>query len=115
MRTTGFPAKVRNLIDNRADGACEVCGRAFWDVIHHRRPRRSGGSRKESTNRASNGIGVCSRCHDVIESRREDSTRDGLLISQFDHRKPAEIGAELRYGRVLLDDFGGIHDQQVPF
>ncbi|MBM4608097.1 HNH endonuclease [Rhodococcus hoagii] len=72
--TTGFPKKVRDLIEARAGGQCE----AMWvltcngrpEQIHHRRPRGAGGSKAPAVNRAGNGIFICEPCHRLIESQR---------------------------------------------
>ena len=117
MRQTGFPAKVKKLIAERAsatgdaaDAYCEVwevCHGARSGPAHHRRPRGRGGSRRLDTNLPANGLSCCPACHDWIESNRDEAKKHGWLLEQ--HQSPAEVPV-LRRGRlVLLDDIGGFH------
>ncbi|RVW03162.1 hypothetical protein EGT50_09970 [Rhodococcus xishaensis] len=109
---------VRELIEARAGGRCE----AMWagtcngrvEEIHHRRPRGAGGSKAPAVNRAGNGIAICSPCHRLIESQRDAARTAGLLVSLHESH-PANVPVVRRHRLVLLDDFGGIHDQEVPF
>jgi 5-methylcytosine-specific restriction protein A len=114
MRQTGFPAKVKKLIAERAsatgdaaDAYCEVwevCHGARSGPAHHRRPRGQGGSRRRDTNLPSNGLSCCPRCHDWIENHRDEAKKHGWLLEQ--HQSPAEVPV-LRRGRlVLLADDG---------
>lgn len=41
-----------------------------------------GGSRLESTNRPSNAVHACARCHMYIESHREWALERGFLLTQ---------------------------------
>ena len=87
MRQTGFPAKVKKLIAERAsatgdaaDAYCEVwevCHGARSGPAHHRRPRGQGGSRRRDTNLPSNGLSCCPRCHDWIENHRDEAKKHG--------------------------------------
>jgi len=55
---TGFPKKVRAIIEARAKGICERC--QFTNVglqIHHRRPRGMGGSK--TPKRTGHPTGCC--------------------------------------------------------
>ena len=106
MRQTGFPLAVRAQIIERSGGCCEVCGQAKPGMqVHHRRPRKMGGSRLPDTNTASNGIFVCADDHTLIESARMWALLQGLLLRQNQH--PAKEPVNLHRGRVLLDDEGG--------
>lgn len=83
-KSTGFFGDARELITARSMCNCEamiadVCVQRAT-TIHHRLPRGMGGSRKALINKASNGIAVCDRCHDAIESRREWSYDNGFLV-----------------------------------
>lgn len=116
--TTGFPKKVRDLIEARAGGQCE----AMWvltcngrpEQIHHRRPRGAGGSKASAVNRAGNGIFICEPCHRLIESQRDAARAAGLLVSLHESH-PANVAVVRRGDLVLLDDFGGVHQLAVPF
>lgn len=104
--STGFPQWVIDQIDDRAQGFCEVCGDGRVHEHHHRRPRGSGGSRREETNRAANGLGLCRDCHRLIESYRTVAKKLGWLIPQG--AEPAMRSVIYRGQRVLLDDDGNI-------
>jgi len=104
---TGFPKKVRAIIEARAKGICERC--QFTNVglqIHHRRPRGMGGSKDPETNRASNGVLLCPRCHEMIERFRREFLYSGWLVLQGKH--PAETPIWRNKQWVRLDDDGGI-------
>lgn len=117
--STGFPPKVRAIIEGRAEGRCEamfspVCnGRV--EELHHRRPRGAGGTKAPAVNRAANALAVCQPCHQLIESQRAAARAAGFLVSLHETH-PAQIAVLYRNSRlVILDDFGGTHDMAVPF
>jgi hypothetical protein len=102
---TGFPQKVRDIITLRAGGCCERCGFAAPAYQHHhRRPRGMGGSSADDTNRASNALCVCIKCHAEIEANREQAFDYGWLVRQG--HDPVDTPVLLSGSWVLLDDFG---------
>jgi 5-methylcytosine-specific restriction protein A len=104
---SGFPLKVRAVIIERAAGRCEVCGEAKPGMqVHHRRPRGMGGSKRDCTNLASNGLYCCPDDHAWIESHREWAYAQGLLLRQG--QKPTAWPVQLHRGLVLLSDSGGV-------
>lgn len=105
---TGFSPQVRRTIMDRSDQWCEVCGIEYGHQIHHRRPRGSGGSRRESTNQPANGLHVCNGCHGRIEHRRTEAYEYGWLVRQTE--EPRDIPVLYRGTLVILDDLGGIED-----
>jgi 5-methylcytosine-specific restriction protein A len=64
-----------------------------------------GGSRREDTNRASNGLYLCADCHAWVESHRDRARLDGLLLTQGEY--PPVRFVERRGEVVCLDDDGG--------
>ena len=104
---TGFPRSTKELILDRAGSHCEICGVGAVEQAHHRRPRGAGGSKAADTNTAANGLGICQRCHDMTESRRELALDRGWLVRQG--HDPAEVPM-LRHGAdwVLLQENGGV-------
>ena len=102
---TGFPKAVRGIVEKRADGCCERCGKFRVSFqLHHRRPRGIGGSRRQDTNTASNALALCPSCHFVVEADRESAREFGWLVRQG--HNPADVPV-YRQGRwVLLDDHG---------
>lgn len=110
--TTGFPTATRQVIQQRAQGACEalivtVCtGRG--EQAHHRRPRGIGGSRRYDTNLASNGLWLCASCHAYIESHRTEALEKGWLLRQPTRSSaaPADIPVVYRGVTRHLTDLG---------
>lgn len=105
MRAGAFTAATRALICERAGGRCERCQVAPVEAIHHRRPRGSGGSRRESTALASNGVAICNACHNWAESHREEATRKGWLVRQS--WEPRDVAVFVGGRWVMLSDDGG--------
>jgi 5-methylcytosine-specific restriction protein A len=103
---TGFSAAVRTTIRQRADGYCEVCGRARGAEAHHRRPRGMGGTNREDTNTASAGLFLCRDCHRLIESYRNVAEVLGWLVPQ--NQPPADIPVMYRGAWVFLDELGNL-------
>jgi hypothetical protein len=102
---TGFPKNVRELVFIRANGYCEICGFDQPTQIHHRRARGAGGTRRVSTNTASNALAVSLECHALAESRRELAYSRGWLVHQ--QHNPAEVPVMINGSEwVLLDDHG---------
>lgn len=83
-KRTGFTTSVRNLILKRDWHRCVICGMRKRDMqIHHRRPRRMGGSDDALTNTPANGITLCAGCHSYIESHRDMGYVNGWILSQY--------------------------------
>jgi 5-methylcytosine-specific restriction protein A len=102
---TGPARAVRELVHARSGGRCEAtgCGRRAAH-IHHRRPRRLGGSRRADTNRASNLLHLCAEHHAAVESLRTRAYALGMLLR--DGADPAAAPVFRRGAWVLLDDDG---------
>ncbi len=104
---SGFPAAVSCTISGRSGGVCEVCGANLARQKHHRRPRQAGGSRRDDTNTAANGLDVCHGCHHLIEMNRALAYLVGWLLPQT--QLPDRQRVLRRGDYVLLDNDGGIH------
>ena len=116
-RQTGFPAKVRTLIRERAGANCERCGDPHnvgmhGIQVHHRRPRGMGGTRRHGTNGAANGLYLCGMCHRVVENNREVSLMLGQLVPQ--HKDPHDVPVLYSGEWVLLDDDGYTYRIPAP-
>jgi hypothetical protein len=109
--SAGFPPLVTAVIDERSMGWCEVCGEHRVQERHHRRPRGMGGSRRDDTNVASNGLGLCSGCHRLIESYRTVAELLGWLVPQG--TDPSNRRVIYRGQPALLADDGGIEYLEV--
>lgn len=109
-RSTG-PAKLTvEALYERAEGRCELCGhpvhgeRGRDHHVHHRRPRRMGGSQLPDTNSIENLLLLDASCHERVESERTAAYAGGWLVRQDDI--PAAV-AVLVHGKawcVLTDD-----------
>lgn len=119
---TGFPPRVRALIETRSCHLCEICG-DYGVQVHHRLPRKSGGRHGEAkvrVNSPANGLMVCTVCHDVAEGRsvvnrwgnrirgsREESRRNGWLLRERD--AATEVAVLTAVGWQRFDDLGRSH------
>lgn len=111
MRSTGFSAAVRDIISDRSGGVCEllipmVCT-GMAQVMHHRRPRGIGGTRRVDTNQPSSALHICDACHRHLETVERGVARsNGWLVSQY--ASPVNVPVFYR-GRVrlLLTNEGG--------
>ncbi|QAX92667.1 HNH endonuclease [Mycobacterium phage Poenanya] len=66
-----------------------------------------GGSRRDDTNVASNGLWACGACHRWAESYRTQSFADGWLVRQS--QSPITVPVLYRGNWVLLDDDGFVY------
>jgi 5-methylcytosine-specific restriction protein A len=107
-RATGPTDATRQLVAERSGGYCERCGRALAAAVpmsvHHRKPRRAGGTSDPAVNAVSNLVAVCGSgvtfCHGEIESRRSEAYADGWLLHAG--QDPAEVPVRLRGGPLVL-------------
>lgn len=112
-RPTGFAPKVREIIRQRAQNRCEICGEHTSDLqIHHRRPRGMGGSRRSDTNTASAGLLLCLMDHHRIESHRTQAYDDGHLVRSG--QSPLATPVLYRGQWSLLDDLGYVYRIPAP-
>lgn len=79
---TGFSPKTRQVIQDRSQGICEICGIRPVQQHHHRRPRGMGSSRRADTNTPANAIGACEPDHRYIEANRSEALEKGWLVRQ---------------------------------
>lgn len=114
-RSTGPNSAVVDVVLERAQHSCEVCGIGLspqrgvdWSV-HHRRPRQMGGTRWAGINLPSNLLVVdgsgTTGCHGVLESHRAGAVAAGwLVLSRTD---PAQVAILITRDRwVYLADDG---------
>lgn len=105
---TGFPSAVRAVIHRRADWWCERCGVVRGTEAHHRRTRAMGGTKRGSTNVASNAGWLCEWCHRWITGHPDIGRQEGWVVRQKDD--PATIPVRYRGTWVLLDDLGNMKE-----
>lgn len=100
--------RARELVYNRSDHVCEVCGAVRATNWHHRMARSQRG-----TWTPSNGLHVCGSgttgCHGKLTNtngRRAEYEARGWIVRSW--QVPADIPVmHSRYGLVYLDDTGG--------
>lgn len=101
----GFSDKIKESLNQRAKGRCEICGLPLqYAQYHHRRPRGMGGSRKMDTNQCANALVLHPACHAKVESNRKQSLLNGWLVSQ--HAEPIDVAVKLHYGWYWLTHDG---------
>lgn len=111
-RSTGPDTLTVEALYMRAEGLCELCSaplkgeRGREHHVHHRRPRRMGGSRLPDTNEIQNLLLLDADCHERVEKERTAGYEGGWLVRQ--DACPAEVPV-LIHGRLwarLTDDGG---------
>lgn len=91
-----IPTDVRQLVYERDNLFCCRCGRYVGSgvhcSVHHRFPKRMGGSRDGRINDPRNLVLLCGRgnedvntCHGWIEQHREVAREQGWLLRSLDH------------------------------
>lgn len=106
--STGPDGNTRTSILLRAQFRCEVCGDPLTGPkgmsIHHRKPRRMGGTRDKAINSPANLMAVCGSgttgCHGHLESRREWAIAHGYIVPSWDN--PADTP-------VIIDGMGSVY------
>jgi hypothetical protein len=109
------PSGVRALVLARDGHHCARCGRSVLNYpssLHHRLPRRMGGTRDPRINDPRNLIRLCgtgtSGCHEFVESHRDLSRATGWLLPSLDELASPLITV---YGtRIVLTADGGRED-----
>lgn len=125
-RSTGPDKLTVEAVYGRAtfDGlpCCELCGvqvegtRGVQHHIHHRRPRRMGGSQLPDTNSVVNLLLLDASCHERVERERTAAYAGGWLVRQGE--RPADVPVLIRAERwyLLTDDaaYAPVEDVEVP-
>lgn len=79
-KQTGPDAATRNLVYGRDGMACCLCGGTFMLQIHHRAPRKAGGTSRPEINSPANLLLLDQPCHELIESQRALARSRGFLV-----------------------------------
>lgn len=104
MRKTGPSKATVDLVFRRSGGMCEICGISEGQQVHHRKPRRMGGTRDLAINEPSNLLHLCALDHALVESRRERAIEEGHVVPSYGD--PLSIPVLYRGTMRLLDDEG---------
>ncbi len=114
-RSTGPDRLTVEAVWGRAGGRCEISGVPLSGVhgqdfhVHHRRPRRMGGSRDPETNDVENLLLLSPEAHEHVEQHRTEAYERGWLVHQ-DHipaAVPVIVMVDGRPALVLLTDDAG--------
>lgn len=92
------------LVDERACGRCERCGRFVAKAEHHHRKLRSRGV----DHRPSNLVRLCLRCHKWAHANPADATTDGWMVGTKSDPEGVAIDSA-RYGLVFLGTDGQLY------
>lgn len=86
-----IPAKVRAEVVERDGYCCRRCGVSVIGIrssVHHRLPRRMGGTKDPRSNDPRNLVLLCGSgvegCHGYIEAHRAIALHQGWLIRSYD-------------------------------
>lgn len=114
MTSTGPVPKVRDQVKRRANGRCERCGIILNRPphIHHRQPRKAGGSTRPWINLPGNLLHLCSFCHNQVERERGNSYTFGWLVRE--PTLPSGRQVKLWDGWYYLTDDGERVSATVP-
>ncbi|WP_372497550.1 HNH endonuclease [Tomitella gaofuii] len=93
-------------MQSRSGGRCERCGMAEACQVHHRKPRRMGGTRDPRINAPSNLLHLCYYCHSDVESKRALAIDQGHVLSSW--HIPVETECQYRGRWVRLTDDGNV-------
>lgn len=104
MAARSVGTKTRSLIWDRDRYCCRRCGQ-LGEQIHHRLPRRMGGTRRRWVNQPANLVLLCARCHQWVELHRELAVEEGWLIPEG--FGPEAIPIKTIHGSIWLDNEGG--------
>lgn len=115
-RNTGFSDEVRQLVIARAGALCERCGEYHSMIqLHHRLPRKAGGTKRKLVNLASNGLLLCPPCHHDTEMHRTEAYENGWLVHDYPETpSPCETAVFRRGVWVKLDNQGGFERVPAP-
>jgi 5-methylcytosine-specific restriction endonuclease McrA len=93
LRNTGPSKDERAEVYGRSGGKCERCYHRTTDMaIHHRLPRRMGGTSNPLINDPANLVLLCRACHDDVESNRGNAYLFGWLLHADDDPRTIAVG-----------------------
>lgn len=96
-RDTGPVRSTRELVWERDEGRCALCGTSLLDrqsAVHHRRNRGSGGSSDPAINSPANLLSVCDgpgSCHEWIGDSPAEAYEAGYMVSLNSDQDPADV------------------------
>lgn len=112
--------KAKQLVFDRAQGRCEICGVYPNEYsFHHRLTLGMGGSRRADLNGPANLLFLCGSgvtgCHGWVTGHFTQSQATGWVVSRWADPREAPVLVFLRQpGAVLLDDAGNYVTESKP-
>lgn len=108
MRSMRPTYAQRVAVAARFDLHCARCGSRATGMlggeVHHRVPRRMGGTRNPLSSDPRNVILLCQRCHESVEANRAEATLGGWLLRDYSGLDDAMFPLD---GTVLFIDTAG--------
>lgn len=109
---TGPDQMTRLMVLQRDDWRCLRCGNDLSDLsrgggdIHHRCPRRAGGTTSPMINLPSNLVTLCRDCHRYAELYRVQSIAENLVLSDVSQASSRPVWRGWHRGWWVLTDDG---------
>lgn len=124
-RATGPDRLTVEAVWDRAGGRCEISGvqlfgeRTVGWHVHHRRPRRMGGSKLDDTNSVENLLLLSPEAHEHVERNRTEAYERGWLVRQeaIPAAVPVIVLVDGQPARVLLTEdaaYRSVEDVDLP-
>lgn len=121
---SGPSSTTRATVWARAGGRCELCTASLAGPrgfsVHHRLPRRMGGSTRPELNTPANLVILCGSgttgCHGWVEGHRERAHADGLLLHAGEDptRVPVRLAALAGWARPVWLLVDGTYSETPP-
>jgi 5-methylcytosine-specific restriction protein A len=90
-RAADIPQAARIGVAARSGSMCELCGQRRAVEVHHRRPRRMGGTRWAGIHSLANLVHLDEVCHDWAEDRSVLADAAGVRLVHRGDVDPAEV------------------------
>lgn len=108
-----FSNRTRLFICERDGWLCCRCGTPRGLQIHHRLPRRMGGTSEPMVSHPDNGVLLCHVCHAWVERNRDQARSEGWLLDKVSDVGVVGVAPERtwRGGARLTDAKVDVHDK----
>lgn len=109
-RSTGPDKLTVEALWARSRGRCEISGvelsgeRSIGWHVHHRKPRKAGGTRWPGINGIENLLLLSPSAHARVESERTEAYANGWLVRQNDDPAAVQVLIRGRQWCLLTDD-----------
>lgn len=89
-----FTQQVRDVVADRANHRCELCGVGVeHGQLHHRKARGMGGTVNAESRSTANALYLDFKCHEMIERNRSKAYENGWLVHRWEssEEKPVKL------------------------